>query len=311
LQRLLSAPNLSWFDNDWGRVQAFCEERGFAGLEVFAPEAADRRIPAGLVRGLHLSYRITPWLKEWSSLRPGDQAMREEMIDTYARELDLAESLGAEYAVCHAGYVEVRHALDDHFPYRDSEVIEAVAELTNLALQRSPVRTAVLFENLWWPGLRLTEIEPVRALLGLTEHQNKGLVLDTGHLMNTTSGLTSEMEGVAYLSRTLASLNGVERKIRAVHLQKSLATGYDLAAVGDFRAAYAGAKSDEERESVVWKAISRRDEHQPFQEPAIADLVQRIAPEYLVYELVARSRPDWELAIDLQDRALSGLAIGR
>lgn len=48
-----------------------------------------------------------------------------------------------------------------------------------------PPHVALLFENLWWPGLTLKNPKLVAKLLKNVKHPNLGIMLDLGHLMNT------------------------------------------------------------------------------------------------------------------------------
>lgn len=304
MQRLLSAPDLGWFDHNWEQVNAFCQQRGFAGLEVFAPEAEGCLIPEGLVKGVHLSYWLTPWLTDRKNNAGDFRSVHEEMVDTYVRELDRAGELGASYVVCHGGYVELAHAFDDEFPYTDEEVIEAITDLADGALRKSGANVAFLFENLWWPGLTLMQPALALSILEGIQHQNKGLVLDTGHLMNTNPRLTTELEAVAYVENVVARLDGSGESIRAVHLHKSVGSRLSPNEKSRMQETYQEALTLDEQQRVVMHAIAKLDEHRPFEGPAIGSLIQNLAPEYLVYELSARSLEELERSISIQDTAL-------
>ncbi len=304
MQHLLSPPDLSWFENNWEEVSAFCQQRGFAGVEVFAPEAEGCLIPKNLVKGVHLSYWLTPWLTDRKNRAVDSQSVRAEMIDTYVRELRLAEEVGASYVICHGGYVELAHTFDDQFPYTDEEVVEAIADLADCALRKSGTELAFLFENLWWPGLTLVEPALASFILEGVRHGNKGLALDTGHLMNTNPSLTTELEAIAYVEGVVARLDGANRSIRVVHLHKSLGPRFGEAERDRAQSAYRAAESLDEQQRVVMHAIGKIDEHRPFESPLIGPLIQKLAPEYLVYELSARSLEELERSISLQDKAL-------
>ena len=61
----------------------------------------------------------------------------------------------------------------------------------------------LLLENLWWPGLTMTDPALTGRLLDRVEYPKKGLMLDTGHLMNANRNLAGQREGVDYIHRML------------------------------------------------------------------------------------------------------------
>ena len=100
------------------------------------------------------------------------------------------------------------------------------AAVFNRVADEIPEDVLVLFENLWWPGLRLTDPAVVRAFFEKITHKNVGIMLDTGHLMNTDPSLQSERDGVEYILKIVKALGQDRKLIRGLHLNCSLSGEY-------------------------------------------------------------------------------------
>ena len=89
-----------------------------------------------------------------------------------------------------------------------------------------PEDCLLLYENLWWPGLTLLNPRLADHLLSGTHHQRTGLLLDTGHLMNTSTNLATEDEAVRYVRRVVRGLGGLRTSIYGMHLHRSLSGAF-------------------------------------------------------------------------------------
>ena len=120
--------------------------------------------------------------------------------------------------VWHVSEADVQETYTFDFQYSDLEVLEAAADVFNAVSMAVPSHITVLFENLWWPGLRLTEPDNVKFFFERIQRKNVGIMLDTGHLMNTNPELRNEEEAADYVCRTVANLGELAGLIKGVHL---------------------------------------------------------------------------------------------
>lgn len=113
----------------------------------------------------------------------------------YRDDLERARTVGVKYVVFHVSDVSIEEGYTYQWRHSSEEVIDAAVEIVN-ALLREEDEFDFLLENLWWPGLTMTEPELTQRLLEGVYYPKKGLMLDTGHLMNAKQSLTTQREGV-------------------------------------------------------------------------------------------------------------------
>lgn len=287
------------------------------GLEaIWGGEAFPAGLPQDLVIGYHLTF-FPDWLDFW---REDEMALRrkfgsleavrafyggwgaEHLLRYYQDDLARAQQLGAQYVVFHVSDVSVGEDYTYRWLHESREVIDAAAELANRLLPAHDAGFAFLMENQWWPGLTLTEPALTQRLLDAVAYPNRGLLLDTGHLMNTELSLRTQAQGAAYIHKMLDAHGALQTAIRAVHLHQSLSGAYVAANCGhlpeDFPTDYL------EQFAASYGHILQIDQHQPWTDGAVRELVARIAPDYLVHELTGRSRAARLAAIQTQTRTL-------
>lgn len=225
----------------------------------------------------------------------------EELAARFREDMDYADAIGAKYAVFHVSDVSLQEGYDYRFRHTDEEVADAAAELVNAAMRGRTYRFELLLENLWWPGFTFTRPEIAERLFDRIEYENTGLLLDTGHLMNTCVALRSGAEAADYICRMLDRFGALAGRIRGIHLHASLSGAYvekcletPRKAEGEFFKAFAEA----------YGHILKIDTHEPFLSGGAQTLVERIAPEYLVYEFAAAEPEKKAEKIRLQNRAL-------
>ena len=76
-------------------------------------------------------------------------------------------------------------------------------EVINTILAGRDWPFAFLVENQWWPGFTFTEPEDTARLLDGIRCPKKGIMLDTGHLMNANTALSTQEEGAALFLRAI------------------------------------------------------------------------------------------------------------
>ncbi|MCK8823654.1 sugar phosphate isomerase/epimerase family protein [Fuchsiella alkaliacetigena] len=294
--------SLEWFDNDWQQVIDFCDEHGFAGVELSASglkELEDiKELPQELIVGMHLAYYL-----DWLPLNEGlvSNIELEEVRETYRQQLDLARQLQVDYVVFHASSVTPAEIFTQQFNYNDREVLESVAEVINDIIKDLDLNFKLLFENLWWSGLTFLSQEDTLDFLKQVNYEEVGLLLDTGHLMNTSLRLNNEKQALDYLNSILQSLPKIWDFIYGVHLHKSLSGSYRYQHREKIYQQFKDSDSLAEKEELVREFITKSDQHLPFTEVSPAELLQMLKPEYLIHEFISDQQEEFMEFLQTQD----------
>ncbi len=275
---------------------------GFDGIELLYTEPDARGvIPPARVTGLHMNC-LPCWLDFWNGDEQaliyefGDLKTCEEyyggsdrtaLIDRYKRELKIARKYGAKYVVFHVSDATTRETPLRKYRHSSAEVTDGACELLNsLFAEESGV--TLLLENLWQPGLTFTDPALTRRLSDGVSYRDKGIMLDTGHLLHTNTSLSSQEEAVKYISSLLDIHGGLCSYIKGVHLHQSLTGEYALSA----SKLPAPEGSYKERSLAAMLYAFAVDRHQPFTCPGVRELIDRISPEFLTFEYITESRDE-------------------
>lgn len=321
MKHLMNLPLTAAALSEFQDISAFCGAMGLDGLEgVWGGEALPlEQVPASCRVGYHLTF-WPDWLdfwrgdedtltrkfgssSAWTSFYGGEDG-RETLLAAYRADLDRALQWGAEYVVFHVSDVSLEECYTYRWEHSHQEVLDAAIEVVNLLLDGRDWPFAFLMENQWWPGLTLTDRALTQRLLDGVHYENKGLLLDTGHLMNANSNLTTAEEGVAWMHRVLDRLGDLRGHIRAVHLHQSLSGSYVRAAAGRLPALWTEEHDYFRKFGVSYEHILQIDTHSPFTCPAIVSVLDRIGPSWLTHELSAPNRAVREAAVRAQKETL-------
>ena len=269
--------------------------------------ALDRRVPeaaavATQVKRLQRAAAKLPSYYAVRALYGGDTP--DALVDAYRRDIEQAKAEGAEYVVFHVSDCADEELFTLRYRHTSRQVAAAAVDLLNQLFPEPDGDLALLLENLWHPGLTLTEPDVTRQLLSGIRYQNKGIMLDTGHLMHTDLSLRTQAEALAYLYRRIEDQGEeVRRAIRGIHLHQSL-TGAYMAAVAA-RPPVLSADPRKRMEQVYSHAFAC-DEHRPFTCPGVREFIRWIDPEYLTFEFISRSRAEQEAMLREQRAVLDG-----
>ncbi len=314
--------DLAIIGDDWEAARGLLADEGFDGFELYpVGDYAWGRIPPRLILGLHLrSYPIlTPfWRGDRRRLLEifGDEQTigtfyggltREALVEDYRSQLKLAGELGCAYVVFHLAQSEFENIYDWRFPWTWRETVDLYAELLGEIFARTEFTGELLLENLWWPGsFRALEPEEIAYALERIRYPRSGIMLDTGHVLSTNQGIGSEAEGIAYLARTLRGLGGMRRHVRGLHLTRSLSADYVTRSQAE-PAPPPAAGSFWDRYSQAIEHVRNIDQHDAFEDPAIAGLFDLVDPAYVTYEFSFASLEEWLRKMRVQRRAMAGI----
>lgn len=202
-----------------------------------------------------------------------------EWIEYIKKNITLALNLKPQYLVWHVSEANVQEIFTYNFYYNDRQVLLATSEVFNEVAKIIPDNVLILFENLWWPGLRLNSMENVVYFFEKLKHNNVGIILDTGHLMNTNINLTSELEASIFIKDIVNNLGSFASLIKGVHLNCSLSGQYQKKFIEQ---QFKFCEFDKHR---LWEHIIKIDKHEIFQTKAPSFLIDYIQPQYVVHEL--------------------------
>ena len=283
----------------WQNLRQSLDALGIDGIEgIWGGEPVPPEMPCGMLQGYHLTF--TPdWLdfyrwdtaalcRKFGSLenaRAFYGGGPEALLEMYRADLRRALELGARYMVFHVSDVSIEEGYTFRWFHNDEVVIDAAEDLINALLNGVAPTFDFLVENQWWPGFTFTEPEKTARLLDAIAYPRKGILLDTGHLMNCFPDLQTEAEGAGRIMAMLDRHGDLCRYILGVHLHQSLS--------GDYVRTHTGTVPDGlpeayvERFSFNYAHIQKIDQHRPWTDTAIGDVLQRIAPRYLTHELSA------------------------
>ena len=295
---------------------------GFDGVELMVcGEDGRNLIRPGDVVGLHMS-SFYCWLDFWQGNVDRclqefgtEEAMRtyyggetpQVLVDRFRADLEHAKTYGAEYTVYHVADSNSLETLTGRYAHTDEEVIDAACQLINTALEGVTDGPLLLLENLWEPGLTFTRPEMTARLMEGIRYPNKGIMLDTGHLLHTDLSLRTQKEGVEQISRRLDEHGELCRWIRGIHLNQSL-TGSYMRRVGKNPPKLAADYSA--KMGQLFEYVFRADQHKPFVAPGVRKLIERIAPDYLTFEFISNDLDQHKTMLRRQWSALKREELG-
>ena len=287
------------------------------GIELTCFEEDERNIvPAERVTGLHMNC-LPFWVDFWrgdlaSCMREFDDAKTvrsvfggdtpDALIEHYKKDLANAERYGAEYVVFHVCDGSAEETFTGKSRHSDTEVIDAAAELLNELFRNVKNGPWLLLENLWYAGHRFTDPEMTARLLERVKNPKTGLMLDTGHLLHTRTDIATQEDGVRYIGSMLDIHGDLIRHVRGVHLHQSL-TG-DL--IRETQAhPPVPAPTYPERNDQLFRYVFAVDRHEPFTCEGVRELISRIDPDYLTFELISENLKEHRALLKAQ-RAVFG-----
>ncbi len=315
MKHLFNYCAIDWYENELQQsgitLQQIAEKMGVDGIEqfIYTLEPCDAAYK-DLTVGVHLNYWpywMDFWLKKAKRLKQQFRNIRErnkyfkdamscdEWLAVIRRNIAAALEQKPEYLVWHVAEANNEEIFTFAFNYSDREVLTAAADVFNAVSDEIPAEIPVLFENLWWPGLRLTDARNVKYFFERINRKNAGIMLDTGHLMNTNTKLKNEADGAEYICRIFDKLGEQAALVKGVHLSCSLSGGYQRGLTHQLPE-----KIDVE---TIWRHITNIDQHKPFRTKAAKQILDCIQPQYVVHEVGYDSLKDLQEQLPIQMEA--------
>lgn len=219
----------------------------------------------------------------------------EDWLENVKTNIRAALKLEPEYLVWHVADSTIAEAFSFKFRHSNKEVLAAAVEVAKVMLEEIPHNVKLLFENLWWPGLTLTEPKEVEYFLDQLANYNVGIMLDTGHLLNTDLTATTEAEAIEVLLAKVKELGYLKEQIQGLHLNLSLSAAYRK---NCHRCCGEIFTSEQ-----IMEHIRAIDQHRGFSNPSLARMRELIEPKYINHELYFNNINELRLLLQKQLKA--------
>ncbi len=213
---------------------------------------------------------------------------RESIVRNVREGIVCAAPLDPAYGIIHAGSANIRELFCETYSDKDDDVLRAFAEIVNEAVSVFPGGEPpfkLMFENQWWPGLRMLDGSNYRTLCDRIEFENWGLCLDTGHLMVTTQEAENELQSIDLL------LDIFERypkdmidDISVIHLHRNESAGYIR---GYDAPKDADRMSINDILNIGYGYVTGMDQHRPFTKKDVRRITDFLAPDFVTHEMGA------------------------
>ncbi len=273
--------------------RATLDSIGADGLELLTSYSRPDPWYMRFAESVHLPY-ATDWLAVWE-VRPYDMdeesskfymfgRSRDEVVANISKAIRCASMLDPAYGVFHATNGDIRDLFMRHPRRNSEEVLAAFSEMVNEVVSRFPGGEPpfrIMFENLWWSGLRLLDASDFHYLERHVEFEDWGLCIDTGHMMNCLPDIDTQQDGIAALERIFESYpSDLIDRVGTVHFHWSASYPY--------RSTFKEKEPDDDLAAFITDAfdhIGMIDQHMPFSDPGCGRLLDILQPDYVTHEM--------------------------
>jgi sugar phosphate isomerase/epimerase len=285
----------------FGSWEALGEEvkaLGLNGIEAIAdPDDLDDTLSRSLVAGWHMTF-YPDWLdfwrhdekallrkfRSWEEIGQVYRGTRpEDLMRQFREDLALALRFKPPYMVFHVSDVSLEEGYTYKWFHTDREVLDGAIEFINLLLEGVEPTFDFLVENQWWPGFTFTDPEKTEYLLSRIQYPRVGIMLDTGHLMNSSWAIRTQGDGIRYILEQVEKHGDLVKRVKGLHFHQSVSGAYCRRVVGrvpeDFPKEYFAAFG------YSYSHIQAIDRHRPWTDPDCVRIIDRVEPEYLTHEI--------------------------
>ena len=211
---------------------------------------------------------------------------REDLIEKYQKELDMAQKLGVKYVVFHVSDVTLSESIHYNQRYTDEIIISACADLINALTLNHNYSFDFLCENLWWGGMNFRDPKITKKMMDLINYPKKGIMLDTGHLMHLNNDLSNQEEAVSYILKILDQHKNLISYIKGIHLHQSITGKYVKDCLSN-PIKLSGNYIDKMNSVMMY--IYQIDTHKAFETVSAKKIIEKVKPEYLTHEFISSS----------------------
>ena len=286
----------------WDELNQRIKALGLDGVEaIWDPDDLDDTFLATMLTGCHLIFYC-----DWVDFYRQDQEKLlrkfgsaemirkvyggtepEDLMFTFREDLYRAIRYGADYMVFHVSDVSLEESYTYRWEHTDYEVLDAAIDVINDLLRGVEPTFDFLVENQWWPGFTFTEPEKTEYLLSHINYPRVGIMLDTGHLMNSNTSIRSQAEGIKWIMGNIERHGALAKRIYGLHFHQSVSGAYVKTHTGSIPGEYNGDFFHDF--GVNYPHIQSIDRHLPWTNPDCVKILDAVQPKYLTHELSSRS----------------------
>ncbi|MBE6997652.1 MAG: AP endonuclease [Ruminococcaceae bacterium] len=285
----------------WETLRKQVYALGLDGVEAIAdPDDLDDRFPDDLAAGFHMVF-YPDWLDFWrqdekrllrkfGSWEMVDKIYRgtkpEQLLKQFQDDLALGQRLKTPYMVFHVSDVSLEEGYTYRWEHTNREVLDGAVEFINHLLWHVEPTFDFLVENQWWPGFTFTDPAETEYLLSRIEYPRVGIMLDTGHLMNANTKITTQSDGIAWILTNLRKHGELAKRVYGLHFHQSVSGAYVRKNTGRVPETFNGEYFHDF--SVSYPHIQSIDRHLPWTNPDCVKILDAVQPKYLTHELSGR-----------------------
>ena len=301
----------------WDALNEQLKELGIDGVEgIWDPDEIDDSFPASMLTGCHMLF-YPDWLdfyrqnhaellRKFGSEEIVEKVYRashpEDLVMQFREDLYRAIRYRSKYMVFHVSDVSQEECWTYRWLHDDYAVLDASLEVINDILKDVEPTFDFLVENQWWPGFTFTDPKKTEYLLSRINYPRVGIMLDTGHLMNTNPALSSQEQGAAYILAHYRAHGELGKAVLGMHFHQSLSGEYVRGHVGTYPDSVP--RDFFEGFSVNYSHVQHIDQHAPWTIPEAGLIVHEVAPKYLTHELIGKENCPQLAAAKLQIEAI-------
>ena len=292
----------------WEGLRAKVKGLSLDGLEFIAdPDNFPEDIPLDLAAGYHMTFYVD-WLDFWrqdeaelmrkfGSWETVNEVYRgtkpDDLMQHFQEDMAVGIRLKAPYMVFHVSDVSLEEGYTYRWLHSDMEVLDGAIGFINLLLDGIEPTFDFLVENQWWPGFTFTEPEKTEYLLRHINYPRTGIMLDTGHLMNTNWKINNQREGIRYILEMIDKHGEISKSIYGLHFHQSVSGAYCRKTAGKLPEDFPLSYYDEFSRN--YAHILQIDRHQPWTDEACVRILECVRPKYLTHELSSANQGNqWE-----------------
>lgn len=302
----------------WVSLEQKVRGIGLDGIEAIAdPEELDDTVPQSIIAGWHMVF-YPDWLdfyrhdesallSKFHSWEAVEKIYRGRtpnvLMQQFKDDLKLAMNWKTPYLVFHVSDVSLEESYTYRWLHGNKEVLDGAIEFINEMLNGVEPTFDFLVENQWWPGFTFTDPAETEYLLSHINYPRVGIMLDTGHLMNTNQAIRTEADGIKYIHEMLDKHGELSKLIYGMHFHQSLSGAYCRRVIGKLPVDYP--KEYFQAFFVTYPHIEQIDRHRPWTDKNCVTLLDRIEPKYLTHELKSNGQRTQFQAVVRQIRLIN------
>lgn len=277
---------------------------GADGIELLTGYSSVDPSFRNIAKGVHLPYS-TDWYSGWTGTADTEGltddeikfiyygSNRDEISQNLRSAITHASKIDPAYGVLHAGSVRLDDIFANKRTYSDRDVIDGLADMINAAVSEFPNGEppfTILFENMWWPGVKLLDDGDMKLLEQKLEFTDWGFCLDTGHMMNALGNCRDEDAAEQLLCIFSEYSDEMKSRVKTMHLHFSASADYTRSLVPQD----VSSLSVKEKLSKAYGLVCNIDQHRPFSDSMCIDMVEMLRPDFVTHEI---SSPSWDYRI--------------